>query len=618
MPIIPFSLSSLPADISAPALLTTVCAATATATAMLLICKSRFMRFSPYGKNLTRHHLEQPKRNPKRDPRGKMLFVSQIGTSKALATRLCDLLESKGVVLDLVDARNYEPESLPKENLVVLVASTSEVWNLYSARDFSSNHDLAWGARFFVDWIKEKANAFKVGAFVVNACSFSAFVVGSEVNEGGKNLRAKAANEIRGLRHTAVSNADFDSWWGSVVAVLQGAVLGAAADGICGESEPEDAGSSDPKRLYMLVENGDWILEETETGWSFSNTIKHRMLTINDDNFMKDGTIKLDEVGRVTPEWPLKDDLFVDNSRLPTSQGFCSVGHCLFFAGGFVATILPEWNLSVDDLFPSNLWCLKFKDSTWVWSICGSMFCHRSNPLIVPHDGKLYIFGGHEVGAHWVEIYSLKSGLWEKREVPNSALLPDLTCPPSSYFFWEDSNKSHKKTRIVLYSVDYKYNRQWLMSYDVKANSWEAVECNFPSVPEACSRKVVWLGCSHYLLIVDFGEMGWTWYIYDLSKKKLVAVVPIDDLDNSGMVSNIFCCPHTSKESLIYVLMEFDERAFEKGSNLPQLVPYARVRLQLKPFSAKIESKSYLRVDPHYQCYIFAAGVEGNKEKTVV
>ncbi|XLR36983.1 hypothetical protein S83_021643, partial [Arachis hypogaea] len=599
---------------SAPALFSTVSAATATAITLFLICKSRLMRVSPYEKNLTTHHHQQPKRNPeqpKRDPRGKILFVSQIGTSKALATCLCDLLESKGVVLDVVDARNYEPEALPKENLVVLVASTSDVWNLSPARDFSSNHDLAWGARFFVDWIKEKAKAFKVGAFVVNACSLSAFVVGRQVTEGGKNLMAKAANEIRVLGHTAESNADFDSWWGSVVAVLQGAVLGDVADGICEKSEPEDAGSSDPKRLYMLVENGDWITEETETGWSFTDIIKHRMLTINDDNFMKDGTIKLDEVGGVTPEWPLKDDLFVHNSRLPTSQGFCSVGHCLFFAGGFVATILPEWNLSVDDLFPSNLWCLKFKDSTWVWSICGSMFCHRSNPLIVPHHGKLYIFGGHEVGAHWVEIYSLKSGLWEKREVPNSALLPDLTCPPSSYFFWEDSNKSHQKTRIVLYSVDYKYNRQWLMSYDVKANSWEAVECNFPSVPEYCSRKVFWLGCSHYVLIVDFGEMGWTWYIYDLSKKKLVAVVPIDDLDNSGMVSNlivhrfytnIFCCHHTSKERLIYVFMEFDERAFEEGSNLPQLVPYARVRLQLKPFSAKIESKGYLRVGPHYQC----------------
>ncbi|XP_052108023.1 uncharacterized protein LOC107496476 isoform X3 [Arachis duranensis] len=415
---------------SAPDLFSTVSAATAIATTLFLICKSRLM----HEKNLTTHHRQQPKR----DPRGKMLFVSQIGTSKALATRLCDLLESEGVVLELVDARNYEPEALPKENLVVLVASTSEVWNLSPlspARNFFLSHDLPWGAKFFLNWIKKKANAFKVGAFVVNACSFSAFVVGREVTEGGKNLMAKAANEIRDLGHTAEWNADFNSWWGSVVAVLQGAVLG-----ICGESEPEDVGSSDLKlsmtqRLYMLVDNDDFVTKQTEPYVSFSSTTSYRMLTIPEDNYMKNGTVEPEEVCHIPAQWPLRDDLLIYNGVLPNFQGFCSVGRCFYFAGD-VHSLLTHPNVG-DDWRYSKLWCLKYEDSTWVWSLCGTMFCSELSPLVVPYDGKLCMFGGeHGIGI-WVEIYSLKSGLWEKREVPRSALFSDHSFP-SSYFLWGD------------------------------------------------------------------------------------------------------------------------------------------------------------------------------------
>ncbi|XLR29587.1 uncharacterized protein [Arachis hypogaea] len=589
---------------SAPALFSTVSAATAIATTLFLICKSRLM----HEKNLTTHHRQPPKRNPeqpKHDPRGKMLFVSQIGTSKALATRLCDLLESEGVVLDLVDARNYEPEALPKENLVVLVASTSELWNLPPARNFSSKPDLPWGARFFVHWIQKKANAFKVGAFVVNACSFSAFVVGREVTEGGKNLMAKAANEIRGLGHTAEWNADFDSWWGSVVAVLQGAVLG-----ICGESEPEDVGSSDLKlsmaqRLYMLVKNQDVVTNQTEPCVSFSSTTRHRMLTITDDNFMKNGTVELEQVCHIPAQWPLRDDLLIDNGVLPNFRGFCSVGGCFYFAGN--ARSLLTHNVS-DDRYYSKLWCLKYEDSTWVWSLCGTMFCSQLSPLVVPYDGKLCMFWGDYQIANWVEIYSLKSGLWEKREVPDSALFSHHPLP-SSYFLWEDSTKSPKKTLIVLYS--FHDNHQLLISYDVKANRWEKVECNFPPVPRYCPRRLVRLGCSHYLLIVDFAP---TWYIYDLSEKKLMAIVHVDGLEEEDVrVRNIFCCQHSSKESLIYIFPEHEEE-----EEFPEFVSYARVRLQLQTFSANIESKGYLRVGPYYHYRIFAAGDEGNKEKTVV
>ncbi|MED6202431.1 hypothetical protein PIB30_105367, partial [Stylosanthes scabra] len=178
---------------SVPELLSSVTAATATATALFLICKSRLMRLRPHEKNL-----------------------------------------SNLVILELVDARNYEPEALPKENLVVLVASTSEVWNQPSTRDPFSPDNMPSGARYFVNWIVDYKHTFRVGAFVMNACSFSAFVVGRGVTENGKNLMAKAANQIRDLGHTAELNVDFESWWGSVVAVLQGAILGVEP-----ELEPE-------------------------------------------------------------------------------------------------------------------------------------------------------------------------------------------------------------------------------------------------------------------------------------------------------------------------------------------------------------------------------------------
>ncbi|MED6202683.1 hypothetical protein PIB30_108000, partial [Stylosanthes scabra] len=90
-----------------------------------------------------------------------MLFFSQIGTSKALAKRLCDWLEEDRVDLELVDARNYNPEALPKENLVVLVASTSEVWNQTFTRGPCYSDGIPFEAKFFADWINDYYAAFR-------------------------------------------------------------------------------------------------------------------------------------------------------------------------------------------------------------------------------------------------------------------------------------------------------------------------------------------------------------------------------------------------------------------------------------------------------------------------
>ncbi|QHN75806.1 hypothetical protein S83_065180 [Arachis hypogaea] len=234
------------------------------------------------------------------------------------------------------------------------------------------------------------------------------------------------------------------------------------------------------------------------------------------------------------------------------------------------------------------------------------MFCDRFRPLVVPCDGKLYIFGGTKDADCWVDIYSLKSGLWETREVPESALLPYWR-DPYSYFLWEDSTKPHKKTHIVLYSSRGKH--QGLMSYDVKANNWEYLDCNFPPVPRLCPRKLVRLGCSHYLLIVDFAPM---WHIYDLSEMKVVETVGVHGLNETAEVTSIFCCHNTSDESLIYMFMQ-PGNVFEgepPTSYDSGFVSYARVKLQLKTFSAKIESKGNLNVGDYVKLYMFAVGDE--------
>ncbi|QHO33120.1 uncharacterized protein DS421_9g255540 [Arachis hypogaea] len=416
---------------------------------------------------------------------------------------------------------------------------------------------------------------------------------------------AKAANQIRDLGDTVELNADFDSWWGSVVGVLQGAVSGGAADAMCGESDPEDVGSSDPKlsmtqSLYLFVENTDLDLEYVGI-----TTIRRRMLTITEANFIKNGTVDLEDGGHVTAEWPVRDGLLVDYP-LPDGQGFCSVGHSFFFAGGNLCVVDPKLCLDLDDYYPSRMCCLKYEGSNWSWKFCGSMFCDRFRPLVVPCDGKLYIFGGTKDADCWVDIYSLKSGLWETREVPESALLPYWR-DPYSYFLWEDSTKPHKKTHIVLYSSRGKH--QGLMSYDVKANNWEYLDCNFPPVPRLCPRKLVRLGCSHYLLIVDFAPM---WHIYDLSEMKVVETVGVHGLKKTAEVTSIFCCHNTSDESLIYMFMEpgnvFEgEPSTNSGSGV---VSYARVKLQLKTFSAKIESKGNLNVGNLVKLYMFAVADE--------
>ncbi|OWM80840.1 S-adenosyl-L-methionine-dependent tRNA 4-demethylwyosine synthase [Punica granatum] len=111
--------------------------------------------------------------------RGKLLYVSQTGTSKTLASRLGSLLASCGLHLDLLDVRNYEPEDLSKETLVLVIAST---WEEGKPPE---------NAVFFTNWLAESAADFRVGSLLLSQCQFAVFGVGSSAYGATFNAVAK-------------------------------------------------------------------------------------------------------------------------------------------------------------------------------------------------------------------------------------------------------------------------------------------------------------------------------------------------------------------------------------------------------------------------------------------
>ncbi|XP_031263825.1 S-adenosyl-L-methionine-dependent tRNA 4-demethylwyosine synthase-like isoform X2 [Pistacia vera] len=155
--------------------------------------------------------------------KGKLLFISQTGTSRTLARGLHSLLTSQNFPFDLVDAQNYEPEDLPKETLIIIVASTWEDGKPPEA------------AKFFTNWLAESANDFRVGSLLLSQCKFAVFGVGSKAYEKSFNLVAKdlstklrelGAAEILPVVEGDVDGGEldvlFDDWSKRVVGVLKG------------------------------------------------------------------------------------------------------------------------------------------------------------------------------------------------------------------------------------------------------------------------------------------------------------------------------------------------------------------------------------------------------------
>lgn len=183
--------------------------------------------------------------------KAKLFFVSQTGTSKALAHRLFNLLASKDLSFDLVDPKDYEPEDLPKETLVLIIASTWE--------DGKPPSD----AKFFANWLSESAADFRVGSLLLSRCKFAVFGVGSGAygatfnvvaRDFSKQMRALGAKEILPVWEGDVDSGDidevFDAWSAKVVRFLKGDVLEnyevlRSEALVGGESDAESVGGSD-------------------------------------------------------------------------------------------------------------------------------------------------------------------------------------------------------------------------------------------------------------------------------------------------------------------------------------------------------------------------------------
>lgn len=231
---------SLSSSSSVPARLTLI--ALLSASSLYFIYKARQLR------RLKLYQHENLKSSDTTTSKSKIFFISQTGTSKALAQRLYNLLESNGFPFELIDPNDYEPEDLPKETLVLIVASTWEDGKPPS------------NCTFFANWLADSAEDFRVGSLLLSRCKFAVFGVGSSAygptfNKVAKSfsqkMRALGAMEILPLGEGDVDMGDidrvFEIWSKKLVGVLKVGVLengdvleNSGANGECNNFESED------------------------------------------------------------------------------------------------------------------------------------------------------------------------------------------------------------------------------------------------------------------------------------------------------------------------------------------------------------------------------------------
>lgn len=136
------------------------------------------------------------------------------------------MLASKDLIFELVDVKDYEPEDLAKETLVLVVTSTWE------------DGKPPPKAKFFVEWIEESVNDFRVGVLLLSKCRFAVFGVGSgvygesfnAVAKGiSKELKALGAREVVPLWEGDVGGGklgkEIDAWGEKLITTLKGGVI---------------------------------------------------------------------------------------------------------------------------------------------------------------------------------------------------------------------------------------------------------------------------------------------------------------------------------------------------------------------------------------------------------
>lgn len=235
-------------------------------TLLALLSASTFYCIWKY-RRLKSHRLSSVTHNSNLSSgRGKLFFVSQTGTSKALAIRLFKLLNLSGLAVDLVDPKEYEPEELHKENLVLIIASTWE--------DGKPPPD----AGFFANWLAESADDFRVGSLLLNKCKFSVFGVGSRsygenfnavARDFSKRMRALGAAEVLPLYEGDVDGGDivevFDIWSRKLIQALKSGVSGNGAiydSAVVSESDSESMDESEEDVAEETDESGIVDLED--------------------------------------------------------------------------------------------------------------------------------------------------------------------------------------------------------------------------------------------------------------------------------------------------------------------------------------------------------------------
>ncbi|KAL4649939.1 hypothetical protein ACB092_01G050500 [Castanea dentata] len=205
--------------------------------------------------------------NPKPDrsvSKPKLFFVSQTGTSKALAQRLFDLLAINDLAFDLVDPKDYEPEDLPKETLVLIVASTWE------------DGKAPASAKFFANWLAESADDFRVGSLLLSNCNFAVFGVGSGAygatfnsvaRDFSKQMRAMGAREVLPVWEGDVDSGDvdevFDAWSVKVVGFLKhgGVVENGGGEVLVSESDGESVADDEDSEEEEGGDEGSEIVD---------------------------------------------------------------------------------------------------------------------------------------------------------------------------------------------------------------------------------------------------------------------------------------------------------------------------------------------------------------------
>ncbi|XP_010428527.1 PREDICTED: S-adenosyl-L-methionine-dependent tRNA 4-demethylwyosine synthase [Camelina sativa] len=195
-----------------------------------------------------------PSSTTSKPSRGKIFFISQTGTAKALAQRLHELCASNDIAFDLIDPRSYEPEDLPKETLVLFIAST---WD---------GGKPPKNGEFLVNWLGESAEDFRVGSLLLSDCKFGVFGVGSRAYGESYNAVAKELSSrmtgLGGLEMIPVGEGDvddgeldksFQEWCDGVIRVLKGG----SAQETNGVSQQIDAVENDLEYYESTDEEDD-------------------------------------------------------------------------------------------------------------------------------------------------------------------------------------------------------------------------------------------------------------------------------------------------------------------------------------------------------------------------